>query len=101
MGARLDDAALRVAFVVKQPRGVFAGRRVGAPVQLADVAPTILDLVRAPMPGGLHGRSLRPVLDDADGTIPSRPLYAESMAAYYRLGAAPSFALTTDNRRLP
>jgi tetratricopeptide (TPR) repeat protein len=40
------------------------------------------------------------VLDDADGTIPSRPFYAESMAAYYRLGAAPSFALTTDTRRL-
>ena len=69
-------------------------------MQLADVAPTILDLVRAPMPGGLHGRSLRAVLDDADGTVLSRPLYAESMAAYYRLGAAPSFALTTETRRL-
>jgi len=100
VGARLDDNALRVAFVVKQPRGAFAGRRVVAPVQLADVAPTILDLVRAPMPGGLHGRSLRPVLDDADGTLLSRPLYAESMAAYYRLGAAPSFALITETRRL-
>ena len=100
VGARLDDAALRVGFVVKQPRGVFAGRRVAAPVQLADVAPTILDLVRAPMPGGLHGRSLRAVLDDADGTVLSRPFYAESMAAYYRLGAAPSFALTTETRRL-
>ena len=100
VGARLDDAALRVAFVVKQPRGAFAGRRVTAPVQLADVAPTILELVRAPMPGGLHGRSLRPVLDDADGTLLSRPFYAESMAAYYRLGAAPTFALTTETRRL-
>ena len=30
----------------------------------------------------------------------SRPFYAESMAAYYRLGAAPSFALTTETRRL-
>lgn len=100
VGARLDDAALRVAFVVKQPRGALAGRRVAAPVQLADVAPTILDLVRAPMPGGLHGRSLRPVLDDADGTVLSRPFYAESMAAYYRLGALPSFALTTETRRL-
>ncbi len=100
VGARLDDAVLRVAFVVKQPRGAFAGRRVAAPVQLADVAPTILDLVRAPMPGGLHGRSLRAVLDDADGTVLSRPFYAESMAAYYRLGAAPSFALTTETRRL-
>ena len=100
VGARLDDAALRVAFLVKQPRGAFAGRRVAAPVQLADVAPTILDLVRAPMPGGLHGRSLRPILDDADGTVLSRPFYAESMAAYYRLGAAPSFALTTESRRL-
>jgi tetratricopeptide (TPR) repeat protein len=100
VGARLDDASLRVAFVVKQPHGAFAGRRVAAPVQLADIAPTILDLVRAPMPGGLHGRSLRPVLDDADGTVPSRPFYAESMAAYYRMGAAPSFALTTESRRL-
>jgi tetratricopeptide (TPR) repeat protein len=99
-GARLDDASLRVAFVVKQPRGAFAGHRVAAPVQLADVAPTILDLVRAPMPGGLHGRSLRPVLDDAGGTVLPRPFYAESMAAYYRLGAAPSFALTTETRRL-
>ncbi len=99
-GAGLDDESLGVAFVVKQPRSRLKGSQVTAPVQLADVAPTILDLVRAPMPGGLHGRSLRPLLDDADGNVPARPFYAESLAGYYRLGTAPLYALTTETRRL-
>lgn len=98
--ARLDDESLGVAFVIKQPRGRLRGSQVTAPVQLADVAPTILDLVRAPMPGGLHGRSLRPLLDDAAGSVPARPFYAESLAGYYRLGTAPLYALTTETRRL-
>jgi len=99
-GAGLEDESLGVAFVVKQPYGRLKGLQVSAPVQLADVAPTVLDLVRAPMPGGLHGRSLRPLLDDADGNVPSRPFYAESLAGYYRLGTAPLYALTTETRRL-
>jgi arylsulfatase A-like enzyme len=61
---------MRVAFVVKQPRRALAGQRVGAVVQLADLVPTILDLVRAPLPGGFYGRSLAAVLDDAEGVLP-------------------------------
>ncbi|HEY6510131.1 MAG TPA: sulfatase-like hydrolase/transferase [Vicinamibacterales bacterium] len=99
-GAALDDESLGVAFVVKQPYARLKGGQVSAPVQLADVAPTVLDLVRAPLPGGLHGRSLRPLLDDADGSVPARPFYAESLAGYYRLGTAPLYALTTETRRL-
>ncbi|HET9269885.1 MAG TPA: sulfatase-like hydrolase/transferase [Vicinamibacterales bacterium] len=97
---RLDDDALRIPLIVKQPDLDGAGRRVRAPVQHVDVLPTVLDLVRAPIPGGLRGRSLRPVLDDSDETVPVRPLYAESLAAWYRFGGRPSYALTSDGARL-
>jgi predicted Zn-dependent protease len=69
-------------------------------VQHIDLMPTVLDLVRAPIPGSLRGRSLRPVLDDSDETVPVRPLYAESLAASYRFGGRPTYALTTDGARL-
>lgn len=98
-GTSLDDAALRVPLLVKQPKAEGAGRRVLAPVQHIDLVPTILDLVRAPVPGELRGRSLRPVLDDEDATIQHRPIYAESFAAYYRFGGHPLFALITDRYR--
>lgn len=98
--AVLDDSSLRVALAVKQPGGALRGRTVSVAVQVADLTPTVLDLVRAPIPGGLHGRSLRPLLDDEDGSVPARPMYAESLAGYYRLGAAPLYALITETRRL-
>jgi tetratricopeptide (TPR) repeat protein len=96
----LAEPKMRVALVVKQPRRALAGQRVGAVVQQVDLVPTILDLVRAPLPGGFYGRSLRPVLDHADGSLASRPVYAESLAGYYRLGTAPLYSITTETRQL-
>jgi tetratricopeptide (TPR) repeat protein len=98
-GMSLDDTALHVPLIVKQPNGEGAGRRVIAPVQHIDVVPTILDLVRAPEPGGLRGRSLRPVLDDATAVIESQPIYAESLTAYFRFGGTPMYALIGDHYR--
>ena len=98
-GLSLDDTALRIPLIVKQPNGDGAGRRVLAPVQHIDLLPTILDLVRAPEPGGLRGRSLRPVLDDSDATVESQPIYAESFEAYFRFGGTPIYALTGDHYR--
>ena len=95
----LDDTALRVPLIVKQPNGEGAGRRVTAPVQHIDLVPTILDLVRAPEPGGLRGRSLRPVLDEEDAAIESQPIYAESLTAYFRFGGTPMYALIGDHYR--
>jgi arylsulfatase A-like enzyme len=98
-GLTLDDATLRVPLLVKQPDGQGAGRRVGALVQQIDLVPTILDLVRAPVPGSLRGRSLRPVLDDNDAQIAEQPVYSESLAASYRFGGHPMFALTSPGFR--
>jgi len=93
-GLSLDDRALRVPLIVKQPDGQGGKRRVAFPVQNVDLLPTILDLVRAPVPDGLTGRSLRPVLDDTDAVMPTSPIYAESLAAYFRFGGEPIYALT-------
>lgn len=95
----LDEASLRVPLIVKQPRNDGAGRRIAAPVQLIDILPTMLDLVRAPIPSGLRGRSLRPVLDSEDAVLVDQPIYAESLVARFRVGGRPVYALTRGQYR--
>ena len=95
----LDEATLRVPLIIKQPRNDGAGRRIAAPVQLVDLLPTVLDLVRAPMPSGLRGRSLRPVLDSGDAVLVDQPLYAESLVARFRVGGRPVYSLTRGRYR--
>jgi tetratricopeptide (TPR) repeat protein len=97
-GTTLDDAALRIPFLVKQPASEGAGRRIASPVQHIDLVPTILDLVRAPLPD-LPGRSLRALLDDDGATLDAEPIYSESMTARFRFGGHPVFALTSDGYR--
>jgi arylsulfatase A-like enzyme len=98
-GLTLDDATLRVPLMVRQPDGEGSGRRVAMPVQQIDLVPTILDLVRAPIPGELRGRSLRAVLDDDETDVAGEPVYSESLAAWYRFGGDPVRALTTTAHR--
>lgn len=98
-GAALDDTSLHVPLLVKQPAAEGAGRRVAAPVQHIDILPTVLDLVRAPIPAGLRGRSLRPVLEGDTGQVPDRPIYAESLAEHFRFGGPAKFAVATSDHR--
>ena len=93
-GATLDEASLHVPLLVKQPDSEGAGRRIASPVQHIDVLPTVLDLVRAPIPSGLRGRSLRAVLDAEDAVVGAPLIYAESLAAKFRLGGHGVFALS-------
>jgi hypothetical protein len=97
--ATLDDASLRVPLMIKQPDLEGAGRRVDGAVQQIDLVPTILDLVRAPLPGELRGRSLRGVLTDEDAVISNQPIYSEWLAAQYRFGGHPVHALTSGGFR--
>jgi tetratricopeptide (TPR) repeat protein len=99
-GMSLDEAALRVPLLVKQPASAGAGRRIAAPVQHIDLLPTLLDLVRAPRPGSLRGRSLRPVLDGDDSVVPAQPIYAETLTAWFRFGGHAMVALADDAFRL-
>lgn len=98
-GVSLDEAALRVPLLVKQPHGRGAGHRVRAPVQHIDVLPTVLDLVRAPRPAGLRGRSLRAALDGDERGLDRQPIYAESLAGRFRFGGPVKFALADPDYR--
>ena len=94
-GVSLDDATLHVPLLVKQPGSEGAGHRVGVPVQHIDILPTVLDLVRAPMPSGLRGRSLRALLGGDEAGVADQPIYAESLAGRFRFGGPGRFALAS------
>ncbi len=59
----LKDESLRVPLAIRAPQLLAAGR-VDVPVDLLDVAPTLLDLQGLTPPDGWMGRSLLPVIDD-------------------------------------
>jgi len=98
-GAVLDDRSLRVPLIVKQPGEAGAGRRVPQPVQHIDLLPTLLDVVRAPMPSGLRGRSLRTILDKTGGFVPDQPIYAELLAPRFRFDGTPLYAISNATYR--
>jgi N-acetylglucosamine-6-sulfatase len=56
------EESARVPLLVRYPRQVAAGRVVGELALGLDVAPTLLELASVPVPAGMHGRSLLPLL---------------------------------------
>ena len=97
-GLFLYDEAIHVPLIIKQESNAGAGRRVADLVQHIDLVPTILDLVKAPVPGGFRGRSLKPVLDGT-GRLPDTSVYSEALYARYHFGWSELTALTDDRYR--
>jgi len=56
----LYQPVVRVPLLIRYPEAFANGSRVSAPVSLVDVMPTLLDLLGAPAPEGLQGRSFLP-----------------------------------------
>jgi len=92
------EETLRIPLIVKLPAGEGAGRRVKDVVQHVDVAPTILDLAKAPIPGAMRGRSLRPLLEGG-GRFPRRIAYSESLYAHYHFGWSGRMTITDGRYR--
>jgi tetratricopeptide (TPR) repeat protein len=84
-GLLLYNEAIHVPLIVKPAAGIGAGRRIADVVQLADIVPTVLDLVKAPLPGNLRGRSLKP-LTEGSASLPPVIVYAESRYGRSRFG---------------
>jgi arylsulfatase A-like enzyme len=75
-GQSLYQSELRVPLIVRFPaseslRGLHEG-----PVSILDIAPTVLDVLDIPIPEGMMGRSLLPVLRDETASE-KRVLYGE------------------------
>jgi arylsulfatase A-like enzyme/Tfp pilus assembly protein PilF len=83
------EATLRVPLVIYQPR-LFAAMTVAAPVQHVDLLPTILDALALPVPPGLPGQSLVPLLErEGGGFATDRATYFEALSASFNRGWAP------------
>jgi arylsulfatase A-like enzyme len=72
----------RVPLILRFPGDARAGSVVRAPVQLLDVAPTVLDALDLPIPRDWRGLSLLPLLGDEAGAGgadpgPGRLIYSE------------------------
>jgi arylsulfatase A-like enzyme len=77
-GYSLYDELLRVPLVIRAPPRVPAGLRIASPVRSIDIYPTLLDLLGLPIPDGLDGRTLRPLINGRTaGSIPH--IYAEKL----------------------
>ena len=92
-GLFLYDEAIHVPLIVKQAGSTGGGRRIRDVVQHVDIAPTILDLAKAPIPGNLRGRSLKAVLDGS-GSLPAQAVYSEALYGRYHFGWSELTALT-------
>jgi arylsulfatase A-like enzyme/Flp pilus assembly protein TadD len=97
-GLFLYRETTHVPWIVKLA-GRHAARRVAAPIQHIDLAPTILDLAGVPKPADLHGRSLRPLLENT-GTLADTGIYSEALYSRYHFGWSELYALTDSRYRL-
>jgi choline-sulfatase len=92
-GVFVYNEAIHIPLIVKQEGNAGAGRRVQSVVQQIDLVPTILELVKASVPGNLRGRSMKPLLD-GQAEQPAQQVYSESLYARYQFGWSDLTALT-------
>jgi arylsulfatase A-like enzyme/Flp pilus assembly protein TadD len=97
-GLFVYDEVIHVPLIIKQAENLGAGRRVADVVQHVDLVPTILDYVKAPIPGNLRGRSLKPLLEGT-GRLPEQAVYSEALYARYHFGWSELTALTDGRYR--
>jgi len=95
-GILLYREALHVPLILRLPRALRAGTRVGGTVGEVDVTATLLDLVGLPV-DGMDGASLRPLLDH--GTASSRRVYSETLYPRYHFGWSDLYAVTDGRYR--
>lgn len=89
-GIFLYDETIHVPLIMKLPQDRFAGRRVGSPVRLVDVAPTVAEVLGVPVPVEMQGESLLRML--APGA-PEREVYSETDYPEQGFGWSPMSSL--------
>lgn len=92
-GVFLYREVMRVPLIVKLPGAPEGGQRIQAPVQLIDIAPTILDLAGLPPDPHMQGKSLVPAVRGRE--FPGdRQVYGESLYGRLHFGWKELFSLT-------
>lgn len=70
------EEALRVPFLLRLP-GQRSPWRVKGPVSQIDLVPTLLDLLGQPIPDGLEGKSLKPLLEKGQDVTHTEDVFVE------------------------
>ena len=65
-GSTLFEEVVRVPLVIRFPKGLHAGARVGARATLSDLFPTILSVIGDSPPTGLDGHDLTQLLQETE-----------------------------------
>ena len=84
-GPYLYESLVRVPLVIKMP-GTGKGKVIETPIEIIDIAPTVLELVGQPMPNWMEGRSLVPLINGKDD---SRPVYSMQLIRNRSIGNDP------------
>ena len=102
-GQSVYGEMIRVPLILWGPGRVAKGVNVDEPVELIDVMPTLLDLSGVPLPAGVQGQSMRPLLTkEAGGGWKRRPPIAEKqpMGGTDFPEASESYAIMDGNWKL-
>jgi len=98
-GLFIYDATVHVPLILQAPTRLPAGRIVSELVRLVDIMPTILAVLRKPIPPALDGRSLLPLIRGRREPEP-RTAYSEALLPKYHYGWAELKGLTTQAWKL-
>jgi choline-sulfatase len=96
-GFFIYDTTLHVPLILSAPRLLPHGQRISSLVRTVDLAPTLLDLLEVPVPPGMQGSSLTPLIKGAPDQ--PRELYAETYYPATSFGWSPLLGLRTADRK--
>ncbi len=83
-GIFVYDATLHVPLIMAGPM-IRSGQRVLQQVRHVDILPTVLDWAQVPLPSGLDGISLRPLIE-GQAAVATPPSYSESLFGRLHFG---------------
>ena len=98
-GFFIYESVTHVPFIVRAPFSKTGARVVADPVRIVDLTPTILDLAGVPVPDGLSGRSLVPLMTGAALEMGLEG-YAEAMYPLHHFGWSDLRALRSGRYKL-
>jgi len=84
--ARLYDEIIRIPLLIRFPGRLPAGKIIDEPVQCVDIMPTLLELTGTPVPEGVQGHSLLPLIDERPWE--PKPLFFASSSGGYTANEA-------------
>ncbi len=99
-GPYFYECAMRVPLMIRWPGQAKAGLRSDALVEMTDITPTLLDAAGIPLPQGIQGRSLAPLLR-GETTAHRDSVYMECYDSSHLFAPPPmATSVRTHNRKL-